>query len=304
VTDTIVERRRGRSTPGGHTPEHRSAPHPRVAARRRAVERRHSRRKMGVLITLAVISILAAALWPLAHSRFLSARVLSVAGNVHTPTAVVLSAAGLSSHPPMIDVNPGAAARAIEGLPWVAVATVARHWPDGVTVRVTERRAVAVVAEGTRFAELDQSGRVLAVVPAAPSGLARLQSVGAAGAPGTTVARARECLAVAAALPVAFASMVTAISPSPGGGVDLALSNGVGVVLGPPSQLPAKFEDIASLLAGAKLPPGSVIDVTVPPSPAVAPPAPAAAAASTTPTGSTGSTGSTAGTAGSGSQGG
>jgi hypothetical protein len=77
---------------------------------------------------------------------------------------------------------------------------------------------------------------------------------------------------VAAALPAAFASMVTAVSPAPGGGVDLALDNGVGVALGAPEQLPAKFEDVASILAGATLAAGSVIDVSVPPSPAVSPP--------------------------------
>jgi cell division protein FtsQ len=232
---------------------------------------------MVVLITLAVISILAAALWPLAHSRFLSARVLRVEGNRHTPIAVVLSAAGLSGHPPMIDVNAGADARAIEALPWISSATVRKAWPDGVVIRVSERRAVAVVAGGHGIAELDPTGRVLADVGSAPVGLARLLSVGTPGVPGTTLKGAGGCLGVAAALPPAFSGLVQAISPSPGGGVDLALSNGVGVILGPPTQLPAKFEDIASLLAGATLPVGSVMDVSVPQSPAVSPPKGAAA---------------------------
>jgi len=269
---TLERGRRARAAGRSRRTDHREPAHPRVAARRVAVERRHSRRKMVVLITLAVISILAAALWPLAHSRFLSARVLRVEGNRHTPTAVVLSAAGLSGHPPMIDVNAGADARAIEALPWVASATVHTQWPDGVVVHVSERRAVAVVAVGHGVAVLDRTGRVLADVGSAPVGLVRLQSVGSPGVPGTTIKRAAGCLSVAAALPPAFAGLVQAVSPSPGGGVDLALSNGVGVILGPPTQLPAKFEDVASLLAGAALPVGSVIDVSVPPSPAVSPP--------------------------------
>jgi len=227
---------------------------------------------MVLLITLAVISILAAALWPLAHSRFLSARALRVEGNRHTPTALVLAVAGLSGHPPMIDVNAGSDAKAIEGLPWISSATVRKAWPDGVVIVVRERRAVAVVEVGHGVAELDRTGRVLADVGSAPAGLARLMSVGTPGPPGTTLKRAAGCLGVAAALPPAFAALVQAISSSPGGGVDLALSNGLGVILGPPTQLPAKFEDVASLLAGAALPVGSVIDVSVPQSPAVSPP--------------------------------
>lgn len=248
------------------------AAHPKVVARRRSVRRRHSRRRTLVLAALAVLSLGAAALWPLAHSRFLSARALAVTGNKETPTAAVLRAAGLSTHPPLIDVHGAAAARAVEALPFVLHATVTPHWPDGVTVAVTERTPVAVAAEGSRWAVLDRTGRVLALEPSPPAGLVHLVSIGSPGAPGTTLAGGRASLTVAASLPAAFAAMVTAVSPSPGGGVDLALDDGVGVVLGTPTDLPAKFEDVASILAGAALAPGSVIDVSVPPSPAVAPP--------------------------------
>ena len=261
------------------------AAHPRVAARRQAVRRHRFRRRTVVLAVLAVLSLGVASLWPLAHSRFLSARALTVKGNEHTSTAAILAAAGLTGHPPMIDVHGAAAARAVEALPWIAGATVATRWPDGVTVTVTERRPVAVVAEGSRWAVLDRTGRVLEVAASPPTGLARLVSVGSPGAPGTTLGRGRASLRVAASLPAAFAAMVTAVSPSPGGGVDLALDDGVGVVLGTPNQLPAKFEDVASILAGAQLASGSVIDVSVPPSPAVSPPTTAPPAGSGSPNG-------------------
>lgn len=272
MNPSTLERRRTRPA---HSPEgdgHRANAHPRVAARRRAVEHHRSRRKMLVAGGLSLLLVMAGGLWLLAHSRFLSARVLTVVGNHHTTGAQVLAAAGLSRHPPMIDVNVAAAARAIEALPWIATATVQRHWPDGVSVQVREHRAVAVVAQGTQLAELDRAGRVLAVASSAPSGLPHVVSVGVPGAPGTTLKAARHCLIVTASLPVAFASMVSSLSPSNGGGVDIALNNGVDVVLGSPTQLPAKYEDIASLLAGAALVPGDVIDVSVPASPTVVPP--------------------------------
>ncbi len=245
---------------------------PRFDARRQQVRRRSTTRRRVLLGLLALVSLLAASAWPLLHSRYFSARVLSVTGNTHTPSATILSAAGLADHPPMIDVHPSAVVAALRNLPWVASASVALHWPDGVALSVTERVPVAFVLEGSRVAEVDATGRVLALVASAPSGLVQLVSVGTPGAPGTTVAPAAPALEVLDALPVALQGLVTAAAPTSSGGVDLALSDGVGVRFGPPRQLQAKFEDIASVVAGASLAAGSLLDVTVPTYPAVTPP--------------------------------
>lgn len=248
---------------------------PRLDARRRSVHRSLSRRRRVLLIVAAAVATLGALVWPLTHSALLSATALEVTGNTHTSAEAVLQAAGISTHPPMIDVNTTAAAQAVEALPWVASARVELHWPDGAVVQVTERQVAAAAAEGSGWAELDQTGRVLAVVPSLPSGVIQLVSVGSPGAPGTTLRDGRAALKVAAALPVAIRSLVVAVAPAPGNGVDVALSDGVGVVFGTATQLPSKFEDIASLVAGAHLVSGSLMDVTVPESPAVTPPSPA-----------------------------
>jgi cell division protein FtsQ len=244
------------------------------------VRRRLSLRRRILLAALGVVVVLAGLAWPLAHSSLLSANVLTVTGAANTGDAAVLRASGLAGHPPMVDVNAGLAARRIEALPWVATAAVSLDWPDGVSVRVRERTAVAVVADGAGWGELDRTGRVVATVQSPPAGLPHLVSGPKPGRPGTTLAGARPSLDVAGALPVAFKSLVAAVSRSPGGGVDLALSDGIGVVLGTATQLPAKFEDVASLLAGAGLAPGSVIDVSVPDTPLVRPPAGSSPAAS------------------------
>jgi len=261
---------RGSTDLGPRRPAPRSTIDPRLDARRRAVRRRLSLRRRVILVALCVVVTLGALAWPLAHSRFLLARVLLVVGAGRTGDGAVLGASGLAGHPPMIDVNTALAARRIEALPWVASATVVRHWPDGVSVTVTERRAVAVVADGsTGWAELDRTGRVLSITPIRPSGLVEVISAGRPGAPGTTLAGAQPSATVVAALPVALRSLVSAVSPSPGGAVDLALVDGIGVVFGTATELPAKFEDVASLVAGAGLAAGSVIDVSVPDTPLV-----------------------------------
>jgi len=224
-------------------------------------------------VVASIVVGLAALAWPLTHSRYLSATVVRVAGTGETSVAAVLDASGLATHPPMVDVDAGSAAARIEALPWVASARVDLEWPDGVLVTVTERTAVAVVADGPgSFAELDATGRVLAVVSGQPPSLVAVVTTARPGAPGTTFASAEPSLVVAAALPAAFRSLVQAVSPSAGAAVDLSLAGGLGVVFGTATQLPEKFEDVASLLAGAALSPGSVIDVSVPDSPVVTPP--------------------------------
>lgn len=266
---------------------------PRVAERRKQVAKKRSRPRRVLVIALAVVSLLAAAAWPLLHSRLFSARALRVLGAEHTGSAAVLAAAGLADHPPMIDVHAGAAAARIDALPWVRHASVSLHWPDGVVVRVVERRAVAVVADGSGQAEVDATGRVLAVVGSAPGGLVRLDGVGVPGAPGTTLERGRGALLVASALPVALRGLLSAVAPAPGGSVDLALSDGVGVLFGAPSQLSEKFEDVASLVVGARPAAGSVLDVSVPAFPSLTPPpttnsSSSSSGAGTTPSSATG----------------
>lgn len=265
-TDTTLRRR-----PSAANDERRVRdPHPRVSERRRAVSRQMGRRRRVVLASVAALVTLAALAWPLAHSRFLSARVVVVNGALETPRAQVLGAAGLTGDPPMIDVRAGVAARAIEALPWVRHATVSLEWPDGVRIALSERRAVCAVAHGAGWVEIDRTGRVLADVSAAPPGLVHASLPGVVALPGRTMAGgALGAVAVAASLPPVLRPDITLVEARPGGAVDLLVTGGTLVVLGPASQLGAKYEDTAAILAGAPPAPGSVIDVSVPQSPTV-----------------------------------
>jgi len=243
---------------------------PRIRERRSAVTRRKGRRRLVALGVLVLVAALVAGGWFLLHSRLLSARVVTVTGSAHTPEAEVLAAAGLGAQPPLLDVDPSAVAARVERLPWVATATVARHWPDGVSISVVERRPVAVVASGGAWAEVDGAGRVLITVAAPPAGLVKLAAPVGPGAPGATVApAARPGLAVAASLPPAFAGQVTEVDVGGGGQVTLKLTTPVTVNLGSTAQLSAKYEDVAALLARATLSAGDVLDVSVPESPVV-----------------------------------
>ena len=77
-----------------------------------------------MVVCLAALAAAVVAGWFLVHSRWFSARVVTVVGSVHTPAAEIEAVAGLAGHPPMVDVDPGAAAARLERLPWVRSATV------------------------------------------------------------------------------------------------------------------------------------------------------------------------------------
>jgi cell division protein FtsQ len=209
------------------------------------------------------------------HTPLLALRNATVRGAQHTGSEAVLQAAGLLDHPPLIDVDPKSAAARIEKLPWVAHAVVARHWPDSVTIIVTERLPLGSVARpGGGVAVVDASGHVLAWQSSATPGLVLVAPV-TPGRPGTVLAGpARPALAVASALPPALAGRVLKVAADARARVSLDLGGGVSAVLGSTTGLQAKLTALASVLAGAHVSPPAVIDVTIPDEPTVGRPPP------------------------------
>jgi cell division septal protein FtsQ len=234
------------------------------------VQRRRIRRRRIVLVAvLAAVGAVVGA-WFLLHTRMFSARVVKVDGSVHTPAAVVERAAGLTGHPALLSIDPGAAAAGVERLPWVGKAWINRDWPDGVTIVVEERVPVADVARpGGGWAELDAGGRVLADLPSPPAGLVQLVVPGMVPEPGRVLSPSNnEALVTASRLPPALAGQVSQIVTGPGQ-LDLKLTLPVTVTMGDNAQLRVKFEDVAAMLAAGVLHPGDVVDVSVPGSPVV-----------------------------------
>jgi hypothetical protein len=92
----------------------------------------------------------------------------------------------------------------------------------------------------------------------------------APGSPGTVLSSKDAAgLHVADTLPASFAAQVTGVTVEPAGWVQLALTTPILVNLGSAAQLTAKYEDVSSILAGATLHNGDVIDVSVPSAPTV-----------------------------------
>jgi cell division protein FtsQ len=252
-----------------------SAVHPRVWQRRVAVLREHAHRRLRWIVAgVAVLVAVCVALLVL-HTPLLALRHASVRGAQHTGSEAVLQAAGLLDAPPLIDVDPKTVAAHVEALPWVAHAVVVRHWPDSVTIIVTERVPLGSVARpGGGVALVDASGRVLAWQDSAPPGLVLVAPV-TPGRPGTVLARAaRPVLEVAAALPSSLVDRVVQVRADARGMVTLGLSGRLSAVLGSTGALAAKLSSLASVLAGAHVSAPAVINVTIPDEPTVGPPPP------------------------------
>jgi len=244
---------------------------PRISARRTAVLREQGQRRLIIAgVVLGLVALVVGG-WFLLHTSLFSARSVTVTGNVHETAAQVVAQAGLASQPPLLDVNTGAAVARLEQLPWVRTAAVHVSWPDGVHIALTEEvpRLTAATPAGT-WDTLSDDGRVLAQTPTRPPGLLLLTVPSAPGQPGSVLpAKDASGLAVASTLPTSFAAQVTAVTIEPAGWVQLALTTPIVVNIGAATELPAKYEDVSSILAAATLHNGDVIDVSVPKAPTV-----------------------------------
>ena len=153
---------------------------------------------------------------------------------------------------------------------------MSRHWPDGVQISVTERVPVVTMAgPGTSWSLLDGHGRTLQVGPARPPGLVVfIVHTRSGGIPPAPVGHslppgAAGGLLVSRSLPKAFSAQVVSVTVAPDGTISLALNSGITVLLGTGTDLTAKFEDVAAIIAHGTLHPTSTLDVSVPESPTV-----------------------------------
>lgn len=253
----------------------RPAMDPRVRQRRVEVMRQLGRKRLRAVVAAAGLCAAAALFLLVIHSGLFSAQHVAVRGSLHTPDSTVIEVAGLSQHPPLVDLDAGLISRRLERLPWVRTARMDLRWPDSVVVLIEERVPVATIGTGTRLDLVDGSGRVLAYVSQAPPTTVALEVPGASSSarpPGSVLpAIDGPALVVARAVPPILEGRVHAVMMGAHGSVTLDLGGGITAALGTVSQLPEKFEALASVLAGAHVRAPALIDLTVPDEPAVTP---------------------------------
>lgn len=141
---------------------------PRIQERLLAVRREEGRRRMRWVVGAVALAFLVLLGLGITRSPLFAVHHVRVTGGVHTSEADVMKVTGLGHRPLMLDLNTGLLSKKLEALPWVAKAEVHRNWPSTVTIQLSERTPVALVAAGPgQLALVDAGGRVLATGPAA-----------------------------------------------------------------------------------------------------------------------------------------
>lgn len=244
---------------------------PRFRRRRVEVRREEGRRRFRVVIGITVVTALGLGGWAATGSSMLDLDRVVVEGAVHTGPDEARFASGLRRGQRLLDVDERVAAHAVETLPWVREASVAKRWPGEIRIRVVERQPVAfTVSQAGNAALVDGTGRVLDWVDAPPPGLSALTGLAPAGPAGSTLSpEGVAALAVAVALPAELRARTTGVAPATGGRgeVELALSPQGMVRLGPADDLDRKFEAVRAVLGQVEVHNLAVLDVRQPDSP-------------------------------------
>jgi cell division protein FtsQ len=217
---------------------------------------------LGALLSLIVVGYL------VTRSRLLDLDHVDIVGLAHTDEAVVRAAGGLHPGEPMTDLDIDRARSAIAALPWVDTVDVARHWPGTVTVKVTERRAVAALeVDASSWLVLDATGRVLETRSTRPDDLAVLSGVGAQAVPGETVPAALPGLALAGYITPDLRAWFVDVVTNPDGTLEADLQSHIRVSFGSQAHLSDKMIGLATVLTRVDLKDLDHIDLQVPNSP-------------------------------------
>ena len=87
---------------------------------------------------------------------------VAVHGRTATDPDIILKTLGVHRGAPILDIDLMDAKARLEQLPWVASASIERHLPDTLYVRLSERQPMAIWQHDRKFTVIDREGRPLA----------------------------------------------------------------------------------------------------------------------------------------------
>ncbi|HYM03725.1 MAG TPA: FtsQ-type POTRA domain-containing protein [Stellaceae bacterium] len=91
----------------------------------------------------------------------LSVANVEVEGRGRSSREAILAALGVSRGTPLLAVDPAAAKRRLESLPWVRAASVERRLPDTIYIRLVERQPLAFWQRQGKLVLVDRDGVVI-----------------------------------------------------------------------------------------------------------------------------------------------
>ena len=231
----------------------------RFRQRRRARRFRLLRR---VLLALAVVGLLAAAVWLVFFSSRLAVHGVAVRGTTVLTEEEVRATAAVPLDVPLALSDLDAVAARVETLPAVRSAEVSRDWPDAVSIEVTERQAVAVVDREGTWRGLDAEGVLFRDYPTRPEGLPHVRVRAT-----TSVEALEEAAEVVGAMPPELLAQVRVLDVGSIDAISFRLTGGALVTWGSADESEAKARVLTALLERE----ATAYDVTAPGRPTLRP---------------------------------
>lgn len=227
-----------------------------------------------IILAVALVFLSAGTVWLLYGSQWLRVDSVSVSGTRVLTPEQVREAADVPVGSPLISVDTDAIeARLLRKLPRIDSVDVARSWPDGIGLKVTERTPVLLVQKGGNFVEVDDEGVRFATVSEAPKGVPALElSLSQPDSRAASLRRfgearlVREAVRVAGDIPAAVAHATRSVKVRSYDDISLELEGGRTVAWGSSEKGAAKARTLAALMKAA--PDARHFDVSVPTAPA------------------------------------
>jgi cell division protein FtsQ len=215
------------------------------------------------LAVLIVATMALAGQWVL-HTSYFRVQNVTFVGLHHEAEPRVLAASGLEAHPTMFGLSASSLQKNLQRFSWITGLSIAKHWPSTLVVSVRESTPVAVAFDAHHVLQyVDASGRDLGNAPLGAN-LPTLQYLDPRRSTWPYLRAGAAAAYVASRLPTAFTSQVAVVTEDAKGRVTLKMTTPVTFIIGPTTQLHAKFVAIASVIKHTTLRPGDVVDATVP----------------------------------------
>jgi cell division protein FtsQ len=224
-------------------------------------DRATRRTKTIAVVALPVILVAAFAL--ASYTSLFATRDIRIEGTVTLTREDVLRLAGIGPGTNVFHLDADAVARALVADPWIAAASVERHLPGTVVIRLQEREPIARSTIGSTTVVLSGDGVVL---PGASAG--GLPEIRASVGEPSDDARTGAARALAA-LERILRARVAEVVVQPSGELVMDLAGDLTVHYGPPGDDAAKATALRAVLAWAadQDEPLREVDVTVPEAP-------------------------------------
>ncbi|OCC07627.1 cell division protein FtsQ/DivIB [Streptomyces sp. PTY087I2] len=232
---------------------------------------RISRRLLLILIGAAAALLTAFVIWALYGSSWLRVEKVTTSGVEVLTREEVEAVAATPIGAPLVSVDTDAMERRLrQKLPRIDRVDVVRSWPNGIGLKVTERKPVLLVEKGGKFVEVDAKGVRFATVDRAPKGVPLLELK---PEPSASLRRfggdrlLREAVRVTGDLPAAVAKDTEVVRVTSFDAISLRLTRDREVTWGSGENGTAKALILAALMKAA--PKAGHFDVSAPTAPAV-----------------------------------